>query len=45
MAILRETRDEREQARALWREARDLYRKVGIEAGVSESSAHLEHLG
>ncbi len=45
MAILRETRDEREEARALWREARDLYREAGIEAGVSESSAHLEHLG
>lgn len=44
MAILREALGENEHARALWREARELYREVGIEAGVSESAAHLEGL-
>ena len=44
MAILRERLDERGAARALWREARDLYREAGIEAGVSESSTHLDRL-
>ena len=45
MAILRETLGERDAARALWREARDLYRKAGVEAGVAESSARLGRLG
>ncbi|WP_419940729.1 tetratricopeptide repeat protein [Candidatus Palauibacter sp.] len=45
LALLREALGEHEEARALWREARDLYRDAGIEAGVSESSAHLERLG
>ncbi|WP_419949527.1 tetratricopeptide repeat protein [Candidatus Palauibacter sp.] len=45
LALLRETLGQREEARALWREARDLYREAGVEAGVAESSAHLEQLG
>lgn len=45
MAILRETLGERDEARALWREAHGLYREAGVEAGVSESSARLERLG
>ena len=45
MAILRETLGERDEARALWREARDLYREAGLKDGVAESSAHLERLG
>ena len=43
-AILSEARDEPDQARQLWREALDLYRRAGIEAGVSESASHLERL-
>ena len=45
LAVLRERRGEAEEARALWREARGLYREACVEAGVSECSAHLEHLG
>ena len=44
-AILCEALDDADQARALWREARDLYREAGIEGGVSESDAHLDRLG
>lgn len=44
-AILCEAQGESDQARALWREARDLYRDAGVEAGVSESTGHLERLG
>ena len=44
-AILCEALDEAGQARQLWHEAHGLYREAGVEAGVSESSAHLERLG
>lgn len=44
-AILCEAMDEADQAGQLWREAHDLYREAGVEAGVSESAAHLERLG
>ena len=44
-AILCEALDEADQARLLWREAHDLYREAGVEAGVSESTAHLQRLG
>lgn len=44
-AILCEALGEDDQARALWREAGGLYRRAGVEAGVSESAAHLEQLG
>lgn len=45
LAIVRETLGEHDEARALWREARDLYREAGVEAGVAESAAHLARLG
>ena len=45
MAILREESGQVEEARALWRRARDLYRAAGIEAGVAECSDHLAGLG
>lgn len=45
LAILRETLGEHDEARALWRQARELYREAGVEAGVAESSAHLARLG
>lgn len=45
MAILREASGEDEEARTLWREAGELYREAGIEAGVSESATHLRRLG
>lgn len=44
-AILCEALDDAEQARLLWQEAHGLYREAGVEAGVSESTAHLERLG
>lgn len=44
-AILCEALGEADQARALWREAGELYRRAGVEAGVSESAARLERLG
>ena len=45
MAILKEESGRVEQARALWRRARDLYRAAGIEAGVAECTDHLDGLG
>ena len=45
MAILREELGQVEEARALWRRARDLYRAAGIEAGVAECTDHLAGLG
>ncbi|MYE35371.1 MAG: tetratricopeptide repeat protein [Gemmatimonadales bacterium] len=44
-ATLCEALDEPDQARQLWLEAHGLYREAGVEAGVSESTAHLERLG
>jgi len=44
-AMLCEALGEADQARALWREAGELYRRAGVEAGVSESAAHVERLG
>ncbi|WP_420614685.1 tetratricopeptide repeat protein [Candidatus Palauibacter sp.] len=43
-AILCEALDEADQAGQLWREAHDLYREAGVEAGVAESSARLGRL-
>ncbi|MDE2664466.1 MAG: tetratricopeptide repeat protein [Gemmatimonadota bacterium] len=43
-AILREAQDGVDEARLLWTEARDLYGKADVEAGVSESAARLERL-
>lgn len=45
LAILRETLGEHDEARTLWREARDLYAEAGVEAGVAESTARLGRLG
>jgi tetratricopeptide (TPR) repeat protein len=39
-ALLREQAGEQNGALPLWLEARDLYRAVGVEAGVAESRAH-----
>ena len=44
-AILREAQDNAAEARQLWIEARDLYRRAGVEAGASESTTRLERLG
>ncbi|MCY3699535.1 MAG: tetratricopeptide repeat protein [Gemmatimonadetes bacterium] len=44
-AILCEAQDDPDQARLLWTEARDLYRRAGVEAGISESATRLERLG
>ena len=44
-AVLCEALDDADQARQLWREAHGLYREAGVEAGVSESTAHLDRLG
>ncbi len=44
MAILKEESGQVEEARALWRRARDLYRAAGIEAGVAECTDHLARL-
>ncbi len=45
LALLRERLGEGKEARALWREARDLYHQAGVEAGVSECLARLDDLG
>ena len=44
MAMLKEELGRVEEARALWRRARDLYRVVGIEAGVAECADRLVRL-
>ena len=41
MAILKGRIGDADAARHLWEEARDLYRSLGIEAGVAECSANL----
>lgn len=45
LAMLKEKLGQVEEARALWRRARDLYRSVGIEAGVAECADRLARLG
>ena len=44
-AILREKIGDFEGARAFWREARELYESLTIEAGVAEASQALARLG
>ena len=41
MALLNEARDQPEAARHCWSEARDLYAREGVEAGVAECERHL----
>ena len=45
MAILNETLGRTDEARTLWRRARDLYNAVPVEAGVAECTEHLARLG
>ncbi len=45
MAILKEELGQVDQARLLWKRARDLYSAVGVEAGVAECADHLARLG
>lgn len=45
MAILKEELGQVDEARVLWRRARDLYGAAGIEAGVAECADHLVRLG
>lgn len=45
MAILKETQGQVDDAKALWRRARTLYRSAGVEAGVDECTEHLARLG
>ena len=45
MAILKEDAGKVEEAKALWREARDLYADVNVQEGVDECSQHLARLG
>ena len=44
MAILKADLGEREEALALWRQARDLYASVGIAEGVEEADCWIERL-
>lgn len=41
LALLREAQGRKEEARAAWIEARELYEQCGITAGVEECDAHL----
>jgi tetratricopeptide (TPR) repeat protein len=43
-ALLKEQLGQKQQARELWTEARDLYRSVDVEAGVAESARGLAQL-
>ena len=43
-AILKDDSGERDQARQLWQEARDLYVQVDVKEGVAEASRRLERL-
>ncbi len=45
MAILKEEQGQIDEARTLWRRARELYRTASVEAGVAECSDHLGRLG
>lgn len=44
MAILTESTGRIEESRTLWEEARELYARGGIQAGVDECAAHLTRL-
>ena len=44
-AVLREKMGDFDSARAFWREARELYESLGIEAGAAEASKALAQLG
>ncbi len=43
-ALLKEEAGDRAQALSLWREAGDIYRVVGIDAGIAESAARIRSL-
>ena len=45
LALLKEALGERQEAKALWQEALDLYASVNVEDGVKESSRRLALLG
>jgi len=45
LAILKESAGQMDDARRLWREARDLYAAAGVEAGLAECEARLARLG
>lgn len=45
MAILNETLGRTDEARTLWRRARELYAAIPVEAGVAECREHLARLG
>ena len=45
MAILNETLGRTDNARILWRRARELYAAIPVEEGVAESTEHLVRLG
>ena len=40
-ALIKETAASGDEALRFWAEARDLYRRAGIEAGVTESELHI----
>jgi tetratricopeptide (TPR) repeat protein len=42
LALLREAQDRPEEARRFWQEARELYARAGVGAGVDECTRHLE---
>lgn len=44
LALVHEARGEGEEAAHLWREARDLYSRAGVAAGVAESERRLAAL-
>jgi tetratricopeptide (TPR) repeat protein len=44
MALLKDETGDRDAARLLWSEAKDLYSEVGVEAGVAESTRQIEAL-
>ena len=44
LAILQERKGNLEQAKSLWKEAKELYAAVDVPAGVAESSSHLAQL-
>ncbi len=44
MALLKSQTGDREAARLLWNEAKQLYAEVGVEAGVAESTRQIEAL-
>ena len=45
LALLKDNAGETEEARLLWKEARELYSAVNVEAGVAESTRRLARLG